>query len=71
MPKSFEKPKGFFDSDKIEDAKRQAEELVFISMDRNDIEKACKDREIKIFRNRTKMESELIKAITEEILKIQ
>lgn len=71
MPKPFEKPKGLFDSDKIEDAKRQAEELVFISMDRNDIEKACKDREIKIFRNRIKMESELIKAITEEILKIQ
>lgn len=71
MPKPLERSKGLFDSDKREDAKRRAEELVFISMSRGDIERECKKRDIKITLKRAEMESKLVERIYEEILESQ
>lgn len=68
MPKPFEKTHGLFSKAAI---KQQAEQLVFISMSRGDIEKECQKRGIKINRQRANMESELVEMIYKEMLENQ
>lgn len=50
------------------EAREKAQELVFINMNRGDIEEACRKRGIKVTTNRSSMEGKLIEALTEEFM---
>lgn len=52
-----------------EEARKKAEEMVFVNMNRGDIEEACRERGIKVIKNRSSMEGKLIEALTEEYIK--
>lgn len=47
----------------------KAQEIVFVDMNRGDIEEGCRKRGIKVTKNRSSMEGKLIKALTEEYMK--
>jgi Fe2+ or Zn2+ uptake regulation protein len=49
-----------------ETAKKRAEEKVYVYMCRGDIEDECRERGIKVTKNRSQMEEKLIEAFTDE-----
>lgn len=53
----------------LQEARKKAEEMVFVNMNRGDIEEACRERGIKVIKNRSSMEGKLIEALTEEYIK--
>lgn len=50
------------------EARKKAEEIVYIGMCRGDIEEGCRRRGIPVTKNRSSMEGKLIKAIAEELM---
>lgn len=52
-----------------EEAREKAQEMVFMNMNRGDIEAGCRERGIKVTKNRSSMERKLIEALTEEYMK--
>lgn len=68
VPLPEEEKKGWSRMIKKE-ARKKAEEMVFVNMNRGDIEEACRERGIKVTKNRSSMEGKLIEALTEEYIK--